>query len=860
MTTRSPEQIARLMQHVREGSFEITAMHFSLQTDLTGPEELVRSLYFSDALAWEYGFDVKTAVTNDTPGFTWSLAQILNKADIPYFSVAMNSFLSEFYRTTDLPNLFYWEGQSGDRTLVWRSIHEQLAYLEGNVWGVYGVYGTMEQRLTNLLNSLADGGYPYDFVLINAATGDNGAPIISISTNAGEWNSRHDHSEMRVATFSEFFDYAVSTGVDIPVFSGDAPNWWSWSFATSATGGYLRSREAQVKLPAAEAAATIASELNPEFQYPKRALERAYVDNLLFEDHNLGAASNRPFEENLDFWELKMDWVNGAADTAEAVKSRAIDAWASVIHSDEPASVAVFNLTPWMRTDIATITVDQLAAAGLGAVQVYDPITDNVIPTQYLHSGDLVFLAADVPSFGFRRFGLQPVLDTPPPSTLTGPDLENEFMHVTADPTSGGLTSVYDKELEVELATGNGRFAQYLLNGSGIPQTSEAGSDSGAVLQRLVLEGTAPASSAYRTEIVLPAHEKRVDIVATWDKDPVSVTENVDFRFDLALPDATLDYEIPFGHVTVFEDELEGFQSNHYGWLRWSEVNSPAATAVIATTGAGVHAYSSGAFNGNVRLLTSWNGAGTAYRAGVGELQSAFSITTRDSGNAPAASTKFAYRFNHPLETRILPAQSGPIKTPVYSFLEFLGDDVYVSTLKQPSGWFDDGYILRIYNPSEQTAHVTLRTGPDGNEHTFRTNILEFFAIPLGSAGKQFELTLAPFEIRTLLFSYRRIGSASAVPVLADELRLEAPWPNPTSLETNFDLELGSPARVQVDVFDVLGRKVETVSNRFEQAGDRTLTWRPNTELANGVYLISVEGTFADGSVATQTKTVTLAR
>jgi hypothetical protein len=708
LQTRPTEQINRLMDHVRSGSIEIGAMHFSLQTDLTGPEELVRSLYFGRQIETLYDVDIRTAITNDTPGFTWSLAQLLNRAEIPYFSLAMNSFLSDFYKTTELPNLFYWEGQSGDRTLVWRSIHEQWAYLEGITWGVYHSYTLMNQRVTALLNSLAAEGYPYDFVLINAATGDNGAPRINIAHIAKEWNEEHTDSEVRVATFEEFFDYAASADVDIPVFSGDAPNWWTWSFASSATGGHLQSKRAQVKLPAAEAAASIARLVEPSYNYPAEDLRRAYVDNLLFEDHNLGAATNRPPNENAEFWELKMDWVNGAVDTAESVKSSALDSWASSVGSEDPHSAVVFNLTPWSRSDVARIDAGALAEHGFGDVVITDVVTGQQVEQQKLSSGEVVFVADSVPSFGFRRFRIEPGPPAGTPPQLERPVLENDLYRIEIDGSSGGITSLLDKELNLDLAMGDGRFAQYVLNGSGLPQVSVIESDSGAVMQRLVLSGSAPGSSAYQTEIILYEHERRIDVIPRWDKDLPTSTENVDFRFNFALTNSSLAYEIPFGRVRIFEDELSGFKSNHYAWLRWSEISSAEVTTVLATTGAGVHAQSSGSFDGNARLLTSFNNPGTAYRAGVGPLSTGFSITTRDPGHDPLASTRFAYGFNHPFETRLVESSDGQIDEPVYSFLRFEGDDIFVSTFKQAED--GRGYILRVFNPSDMTSSTTIRS------------------------------------------------------------------------------------------------------------------------------------------------------
>ena len=644
LNTRSPEQIEALMRHVRAGNIEVAAMHFSMQTDLAGPEELVRSLYFARELQALYDIPIRTAVTNDTPGFTWSLAQLLAKSEIPYAALAMNSFLSDFYITTNLPNLFYWEGQSGDRTLLWRSLHPKWAYLEGSVWGLYSNYAAMERRLIAQLDKLAAEGYPYDFVLINAATGDNGPPKLQVSDNARLWNELHANSTMYVSTFADFFDYVTEQGSsEIPVIRGDAPNWWSWSFASSATGGFLASRNAQVLLPGAEALASIADALVPGYAYPAGRLSRGYINNMLFEDHNLGAIFPGGNEM---FWDRKMEWVEAAGRTGTTVLDGAIDAWSSLIATGDDAMVVVFNPSLWQRSEVVRIALDDPVVAGLPAFRIEDAEARTAVPVQVLSTHELAFRASRIPPLGYRLFRLAPS-DGALPATHALKDaiLANDAYRVEVDMATGGIASITDMDTGREITRGDGRFNQYIFNG-GTPYGLEViQSDSGAVLQRMLLQGEAPGSDTYETEVVLPAGERRIDFRNRYTKRRPLSLEGMDFHFNLDMPNPTLTYEIPFGHVQLYQDELSGFRTNHYAMQRWSVVSNEQSSVVLATSGPAIHAYPRGQFTGNVRLLTSLNTRGTAYRAGVGPLQANFSVTTRPGiVDAPTA-TEFAYNF-----------------------------------------------------------------------------------------------------------------------------------------------------------------------------------------------------------------------
>ena len=193
---RSQAKVDSFMACVRRNEIEVGAIQFGLQSDLCGTEELVRALYMAQELRAKYGIRVRTGMIDDTPGFTWSLAQLLAKGGIQYCAVAMNSFLDDFYTTTTLPGLFYWQGQDGTKTLVWHSLDPAWAYLEGSATcGIYSSPDVMQTKLTAFLQLQAQKGYPYDEILINCATGDNGPPNDAVVTNAKLWNDVHPGRE-----------------------------------------------------------------------------------------------------------------------------------------------------------------------------------------------------------------------------------------------------------------------------------------------------------------------------------------------------------------------------------------------------------------------------------------------------------------------------------------------------------------------------------------------------------------------------------------------------------------------------------------------------------------------------------------
>jgi sucrose-6-phosphate hydrolase SacC (GH32 family) len=104
-------------------------------------------------------------------------------------------------------------------------------------------------------------------------------------------------------------------------------------------------------------------------------------------------------------------------------------------------------------------------------------------------------------------------------------------------------------------------------------------------------------------------------------------------------------------------------------------------------------------------------------------------------------------------------------------------------------------------------------------------------------------------------------GGTSAAPTEAPlpELRLGAPWPNPSDRPVRLPLFLPEPGPVRVAVFDTLGREVAVLLDEELPAGSHEATWSGldagRQRAAPGVYLVRVTA-----GEATRTRRVTLLR
>ena len=71
-------------------------------------------------------------------------------------------------------------------------------------------------------------------------------------------------------------------------------------------------------------------------------------------------------------------------------------------------------------------------------------------------------------------------------------------------------------------------------------------------------------------------------------------------------------------------------------------------------------------------------------------------------------------------------------------------------------------------------------------------------------------------------------------------LQLRPAFPNPFVDETTLTLGIPSEERVAVIIYDLLGRKVETLVDDEKQAGWHEVRWRPKS-LVSGVYFVVLE-------------------
>jgi alpha-mannosidase len=167
-------------------------------------------------------------------------------------------------------------------------------------------------------------------------------------------------------------------------------------------------------------------------EYPQAALAKAWVQLAYGAHHDAitGSESDQVYLDLLTGWRDAWELGRAARDASLRLLSGAVDV-------DERA-VVVWNSLAHDRTDIVTARLDSPIGAG---VRVLDP-DGAELPAHVEHDGrSVTWLAAEVPSLGWRAYRLVPVDEPVGWEPVPGWEIANEHYRLAVDPSRGGAVS-----------------------------------------------------------------------------------------------------------------------------------------------------------------------------------------------------------------------------------------------------------------------------------------------------------------------------------------------------------------------------------------------------------------------------------
>lgn len=243
----------RLAAALQRGDLELSGSYLNM-TELNDYATIRRQLSAAGEYGRSVGVPVTAAITADINGYSWGYSQALLEAGIDSLLSCVHSYHGMFpIGRKQTP--FYWEAPNGGKVLVWNGEH----YMLGNELGLlprsvfsYTIKDEMsglesgkdffhhaiapnhwefaETRIERYLSQLEEEGYPYDFVLVNISgrLHDNAPPNGEVAAFLQEWNQKYGEAvQIELTTLQQFFNHVRSQSIEIPVYRGDWPDWWS---------------------------------------------------------------------------------------------------------------------------------------------------------------------------------------------------------------------------------------------------------------------------------------------------------------------------------------------------------------------------------------------------------------------------------------------------------------------------------------------------------------------------------------------------------------------------------------------------------------------------------------------------------
>ena len=799
--TAAPEQKERVEKAIRDGHLCVDASYANLNTSICSDEELFQDLRFGRAMQKLTGVPIDTFQQMDVPGMSWGLVPVLAQEGVRYIMAWPNPGDAGHAHIID-GRPFWWVGPDGKSKVLFlqpggygNSGSMAKGGTTGRPWfgqrdpdKIPAVIktGSANVNFVDKLAGLENEKYPYDFLVLSWCLWDNCPLDADLPDAVKAWNEQYAYPRIIIAGGHEIMrTIEQNYGDKLPVVTGDFTEYWTDGFGTAARLSAIN-RNAKERLVQAE---TLWTMLRPGKPAPRAAFDEAWRYIILGDEHTWGAENtSEPFFQDA-IWKVKESYFHEAGDRTQTLfddalapaTDKSIGAFGP---ADGPANggEAVFNTHSWKHGGLVTLSKAESSRG--------DRVTDDQdkdVPAQRLSTGELAFLASDIPAFGSRHYrvvaGKCPLTDG---CKLNGTTLENQLMRVTIDPATGNITHL------VNLATGR-NLADAKVNGGlnafrwtpGASDNTQADTgisiatvESGPLVVELRVSSKAAGCRAVTRAVRLVLGQPWVEIANVVDKLPLVAKDGIHYGFDIPLqtwsagrpgygihfgfgfdiPQATTRVDIPWGVMEVEKDQWAAGNRNWIAMQRWLDISNDKEGITWCSLDAPL--FESGAMTG------SWDGEPIPWLSKLERSSTIYSWVmnnhwltnfplTQDGPVTfryrilphglydPASANRFGLEQAQPLAH--VAANNDPKLVPLVALDN---DQVFVTIIK-PLG---DGKatVLRLHSVSGKSESVKL-TWPAGQPKSIRVCPLE--ETPGEHVGG--DVSLPPYGVITLCIEYK---------------------------------------------------------------------------------------------------------
>jgi hypothetical protein len=576
--------------------------------------------------------------------------------------------------------------------------------------------------------------------------------------NIARWNSEHTWPQIIVATPKDFFDHVRATYGDdaFTSYSGDWSGLWENNDPRYPVT-VAQDRWTKDALPQAETLAALQVGLHGTNAYPQTLIDQSYRDLLELDEHSGPGGGNGLAVADID---TNDQWFFDRSTRSHDAAAQLVRSGLARLAHDITTTgqtLVVYNDQSWPRTDLVAVSPAQLSGIGgvdAARLRLVDLETGEVAAVQVNAECNCPqFLAKNVPALGYRLYAMSTGTQAEVRAVAAN-QVESAYYRVTADPATGAITSLYDKQNARELVDGSaGMGFNELIRAdqsnafvwgvwTSVPTGAvQVSSSAGPLFQQLhITRAESPVSD---TVITLPLGVPRVEIRNRLEHDR---TDHADQATLTWWYYTTMPFALGTGFTGRFESPDAGWLIPQQDWIPGTRHNSRVVrhgSDIRAADGYGVTVanretylqgfgslpwWSAGEPEAPVLLHSAFartDGADTADQGWVdfptwepgapSVYDSHYAITSSTGGFDAVAAERFGAGYSRAMSTTtIRAAQSGMFTSPAQSLITIGAANVALVTLKRAefenSGRRD--LILRLQEIAGQPATDVVITLP----------------------------------------------------------------------------------------------------------------------------------------------------
>lgn len=574
---QNAEKVKIMKKAISEGWIDLDGIYANTLTELCSTEELVRLTADARRISRECGVKLQSAMISDIPGWSWGIVPVLAKSGIKYLSLGTNTFDrigSTIKEWGDRP--FYWVSPSGEeKILCW--IHEK-GYSMFHTGLKYDElkYRLDEGKIFGYMNDLYNNNYPYEIITLRYNIGsDNGPADLTLSKAVKEWNEKYVTPKIRITTVSESFsEFEQKYGDRIPSVTGAFTGYWEDGAASSALETAIN-RKAALDINTASALMV----MNNNSGFIPDKIAEAWRSVLLFDEHTWGSWNSISDPENpftLSQWANKKQFAIDARSQSHELIKNAL-AQKNNNPAEQVKKIEIINTHSWNITDMVTIPKEMNIGTRL------KDRTGRIIPSQKLSTGEVVFIAENIPAFGSKIFTLEKEEIRGLPVNKTADILENGNFILKVNPENGSIESLILKKRNTELVDKSklpGLNSYFYVSGrlpsnlSSPEKCSSVVIENGPVTSVIKVSTAAIGSKSITNYYQLINGLDKVVIRSEIDKEKIYTPEGVHLGFPFNVPSGVMHLDLGYGIYRPEADQLKAACRNYFTPEKWVDISN----------------------------------------------------------------------------------------------------------------------------------------------------------------------------------------------------------------------------------------------------------------------------------------------